>query len=119
MSNKNQWSHRTKQRKKTPQSTSESGFCNFNTDTVQINSSAHFGGEQKPENKRLKYTKKPADHFETLIKKSKDLEADNHFVEYHQESEGKITTSRIYPAPQNRQGRQKPLNRVRQKQQGL
>ena len=47
------------------------------------------------------YTKRPADHLEPMIKKSEDIEADNQFVEYHQESEGKITTSRIYPAPQN------------------
>ena len=42
----------TQNQTETPQSTSESGFCNFNTDTVQINCSAQFGGEQKQENKR-------------------------------------------------------------------
>ena len=65
MSNKNQWSHRTKQRKKTPQSTSDTGFCNFNTDTVQINCSAHFG---RKKHQKLMYTKRPPDHMEPLIK---------------------------------------------------
>ena len=44
--------HNQAEKKKTPQSTSESGFCNFNTDTIQINCSAHLWGEQKPENKK-------------------------------------------------------------------
>ena len=77
-----------------------------------------MGGTKTRKQKRLMYTKQPADHLEPMIKKSEDIEADNQFVEYHQESEVKITTSRIYPAPQNSQGRQKPFDRVRPKQQG-
>ena len=46
------------EKKKTPQSTSESGFCNFNTDTVQINCSAHFGGNKNQKTKETNVHKK-------------------------------------------------------------
>ena len=61
MRNEKQGLHKTKQRKKTQQRTIESGFCNVNNETVQIECSAHFGGKKqhKKKQKKLMYTRKP------------------------------------------------------------
>ena len=85
---------------------------------MQIDSSGQFG-RKKRSFVHIQENVLPNKTTNIGERNRRGVEVGNECERYHQESEGKITTSRIYPAPQNRQGRQKPLNRVRQKQQGL